>query len=125
MLYNWASCLKVGLRCHFEYGSWILDAEYTWLRPSAHLTLNSVETDFDFIKGSPLTTAFKDHLDAKEDLKFNNITLKFGGNYYINEHLTFYPYAGLLGKWQEIESSRYSLNMKIGDLLKPFATNFR
>ena len=123
--YNWASGFKVGLGCNFEYGNWILDAEYTWLRPSAHLTLKSVGTDFDFIKGAPLTTAFKDHLDAKEDLKFNNITLKLGSNYYINKHLTFYPYAGLLGTWQELESSRYSPDVNIGDLSKPFATNFR
>lgn len=121
--YDWDSGFKVGLGVNLPTDGWSIYADYTWLRPSASVSLTNGEMDLSV----PNYGSFSEVLvrggttHRSEDFSYNNINLTIGRNFYVSKCFTLNPYAGLLGTWQKWNISTRNVS-KITGVIKATET---
>jgi hypothetical protein len=100
---EWVPGFKVGLGLALGHDGWDLAAEYTWLRSSTSSNITSstlaplwnIGNFFDAYTAGDITNA-----TCNSNFHFNVVDLELGRNFYISQHLTLRPHAGLKGSWQ-------------------------
>ncbi len=100
---NWEPGFKVGLGLGLGHDGWDLNAEYTWLQmsTSGSVTASDIYPMWNIANAynSP-THGTVTSASNNTNFHFNVIDLELGRNYYISQHLTLRPFAGLKGSWQ-------------------------
>lgn len=105
--FSWNPGFKFGIGGALPWDHWDFQAQYSWLHSSSNtsritdnngniaqaVTVGSLTNDTTQLTG--ITYA-----RSTWDLHFNVIDLELGRNYYLSQHITLRPFAGLKGTWQ-------------------------
>ncbi|MCH9612061.1 MAG: hypothetical protein S4CHLAM102_05440 [Chlamydiia bacterium] len=93
---------KVDLGVVLDHDCWDIFAEYTWFNSTYSKRSTTNSDAVALINPEPQTSwmTFVDSTSGKWNLRFNNIDLTMGRNYWNSEYLSMRPHIGLKGSWQ-------------------------
>lgn len=106
--FEWGPGFKVAFGVALPWDHWDLNLEYTWLytfdatnhiKDSNGNIAEAVAVGSLTSSTSELSGITKAH--SKWDLQFNVIDIDIGKNYYLSNHVTLRPFAGLKWTWQD------------------------
>ncbi len=137
---SWDPGFRVGLGINLPHDGWDLYAVWTWFHNENTDTTSIPDFDLataigttgarilDFPFGRPgntigVTTLGGSRASARWDLHMNQIDLQLGRGYWLSDHFSLRPYAGLRGAWEETDFT-VKMRTRSGDVTTNMRTHF-
>lgn len=110
--YKFKPGFRIGVGAHLPHDGWDLSATYTWFEDKQSGHVKDVDyTKFQWLLSNIFSLNVVPAGEAKGewDIRFNNVDVELGRNYFLSPYLTMRPHMGLRASWQEQEYTTSTL----------------